>query len=184
MASITRQNEREKIMLTLKIMWDEPRPGSARFAAPGPAPAEFATMYVTESGGVQSARATTNASYNAGREFVEVEAAYPDHFVSRTRWMSDVTAVEVLDRGVYNSWRQVRQRHGRDVFGYTWLWDDDVDGHEGARPVQGPFGGEPRDVGLTLILVCSREHPDGLIVLVEKAWLLGPDGQTIDRVAP
>lgn len=179
MASIT-PNERENEMLTLKIMWDEPRPGSHRMAAP---PAEFVTHTLTELG-VQSALATSNASYDAGREFVEGEAAYPDHFASRTRWVSDVTAVEVLDRGVYNSWRQVRQRHGRNVFGYTWLWDDDVEGREGARPVKGPFGGEPRDVGLTLILIAGRQWPDGEIILVEKAWLLGPDGQTIDRVAP
>ena len=105
--------------------------------------------------------------------------SYPDHFASRTRWLADVHAVEVLDRNVYNSWAQVRRRHGRDVFGYTWLWDGDE-----KEAVQGPFGGEPRDVGLTLILVACREQPDGLLVLVEKAWLLGPDGQTIDRVAP
>jgi hypothetical protein len=161
-------------MLTLKIMWDEPRPGSHRLTPPPTEPANC-RMDAT---GVVNPEPATSSTYDAGREFV-VTADYPDHYATRARWLSDVIAVEVLDRGIYNSWGQVRQRHGRGVDGYTWLWAGDDE------PC-GPFGKDdpPRDVALTLILVATRENPDGTVVLVEKAWLLGPDGQTIDRIAP
>lgn len=113
------------------------------------------------------------------QEPVQGTADHPGYFANRTRWFGDVETVEVLGDDWYNSWGQVRTRHGNDMHAFAWLWDGDPD-----KPVQGPLGLEPRNIALTLVMVVTRGKTEAEMFLVERAWLLGPDGQTIDRIAP
>lgn len=105
---------------------------------------------------------------------------HPDYWKQRSRWIADVEVVEKLDSGFYSTWAQVRERHGADVHAFAWLWDGDAD-----EPARGPFGGEDvRQVILHLLLVYVKGSTDAHMMLVEQAWLLGPTGATIDRIAP
>lgn len=86
-----------------------------------------------------------------------------------THWFADVRKVSVLCRFGPGEARNV----GSPTGPYNWLANDIEH-----------YAWLGNAVKITRTLLCVSFVDDVRYMLVERAWLLGPDGSTIDKIAP
>jgi len=90
----------------------------------------------------------------------------------RHKWVADVESVEILSSGFYRCREDVLEVHGTGVAVHASLGDSDA-GRDTFHPL-----------AMKLLLVNIAGKSDAELMLVSTAWLLGQNGDTIERIAP
>ena len=93
------------------------------------------------------------------------------------QWKAGVSSVERLDQGFYFTLQDVLDKHG-SVAVHAQLSVEDFEGQ---------ITWERRPLSLLSVYYGGPGHSarsNWELILVERAWLLGPTGDTLERIAP
>lgn len=96
-----------------------------------------------------------------------------------TTWLTGVEWVELVSRHDIATWEELTDRWAGQFINYVVTLGSQPP-RDAAQPER--FGTPPTKMVTMLAVKSVGCEPRNW--LVQRAWLLGPDGQTIDRVAP
>ena len=104
----------------------------------------------------------------------------PGQLFTQSVWIDGITRVQKLDGDFYQTWEDVEERHG-SITHYATL--DSRPPVDAADPSLWGKLDDPK--WLTLLVYWTGDNDShAQTVLVERAWLLAANGDTIERVAP